>query len=480
MAAGSALGYTGAMRPVPLDFGNEPPPPLEPPLAGRDSLRTNLRFRRFSVARLLSHTGQNAALFALLVLVVNRTGSSIHSSLLVLSYIVPSVLAGPAAGAVVDALPRRAVLILTNLARAGVCLGYLLSDRGPLAVYLTAMGLAVVSQFSSPAESAAVPAMVRREQLVGANAVLNFIGTAAQVLGMVILAPLVLKLSTDAVLFSFLTGLFLLAALFSFGIPGLGDRADAGAARRAVALRAAFREAWAALRADRAAYTAMVQVVLTNASLPVLVALVPMYISDIVGLAAENAVYVFAPAALGVLLGLRLVPALARRAGTPALVSAGFALFVAGLAALAFNPELVRLAASADLVPLGPDRLVYSPLTLTAVLAFPLGFAYSVVLVAARTVLYERTPAAVHGRIFAVQGMLGALGSMAPLVLTGALAYLFGTRVVLLLVAVANVTAAVYAGAGFGRAAGRGPLAAPAPAAAGRPRRALTRRRGRG
>lgn len=440
------------MRPVPLDFGNEPPPPFDV-ATGREPLRANLRFRRFSVARLLSHTGQNAALFALLVLVVNRTGSSIHSSLLVLSYIVPSILAGPAAGLAVDVLSRRMLLILTNLARAGVCLGYLLSDRGPLAVYATAMALAVISQFSSPAESAAVPALVRREQLVGANAVLNFIGTVAQVLGMVVLAPLILKLSTDAVLFSSLLALFLLAALFAFGIPGLPEERAAGPARRDLDLRAAFREAWAALRADRAAYTAMVQVVLTNASLPVLVALVPMYIRDIVGVAAENAVYVFAPAAVGIVLGLRLVPALARRVSTPALVSAGFALFVAGLAALAFNPELVRLAASADPVPLGPDRLVYSPLTLTALLAFPLGFAYAVVLVAARTVLYERTPSPVHGRLFAVQGMLGALGSIAPLVLTGVLAYLFGTRAVLLLVAVANVTVAVYAGAGFGRAA---------------------------
>src|SRR5438477_6381059 len=74
------------------------------PLMNR--LRVNTRFRRFWAGRLLANVAQNAILFALLVIVVNRTGSSIHASLLVLSFIMPAAVLGVVGGVVVDHLPK--------------------------------------------------------------------------------------------------------------------------------------------------------------------------------------------------------------------------------------------------------------------------------------------------------------------------------------------------------------------------------------
>src|SRR5437763_509462 len=76
-------------------------------------LKTNARFRRFWLGRLLANSAQNAILLALLLTVVNRTGSTIHSSLLILSFIVPATLLGIVGGVVVDHLPKRPVLVLT-------------------------------------------------------------------------------------------------------------------------------------------------------------------------------------------------------------------------------------------------------------------------------------------------------------------------------------------------------------------------------
>ena len=84
----------------------------------QQSLKTNPRFRRFWLGRLLANTAQNAILFALLVIVVNRTGSTIHASLLVLSFIVPATILGIVGGVVVDHLPKRGVLIVSSLLRA--------------------------------------------------------------------------------------------------------------------------------------------------------------------------------------------------------------------------------------------------------------------------------------------------------------------------------------------------------------------------
>ncbi|MGI8550997.1 MAG: hypothetical protein ACR2PL_09470, partial [Dehalococcoidia bacterium] len=85
------------------------------------ALRASLRFRRFWLARLLSHTAQNAILLGLLVTVVNKTGSTIHSSLLVLTFVVPCALLGLVGGIVVDRLPKREVLLTASLFRTALC-----------------------------------------------------------------------------------------------------------------------------------------------------------------------------------------------------------------------------------------------------------------------------------------------------------------------------------------------------------------------
>ena len=92
-----------------------------------------------------------------------------------------------------------------------------------------------------------------------------------------------------------------------------------------------------------------------------------------------------------------------------------------------------------------PAHTLYSRITLTALIAGPLGFAYGVVIVVARAILYDRVPVEMQGRVFAFQGVLGSLASILPLILVGLVSYWLGPRVVLLLVAAVNVAVAWYA-----------------------------------
>src|SRR3972149_6635541 len=61
-------------------------------------LLANSRFRRLMEARAVAQTGQNAMLYALLILVVNETASSIHSTLLVTAWMLPCIVLGVPAG----------------------------------------------------------------------------------------------------------------------------------------------------------------------------------------------------------------------------------------------------------------------------------------------------------------------------------------------------------------------------------------------
>jgi MFS family permease len=81
---------------------------------------------------------------------------------------------------------------------------------------------------------------------------------------------------------------------------------------------------------------------------------------------------------------------------------------------------------------------------LTMALTGPLGFAYALVNAPAQTILHERAPAEMRGRVFASQLVLANAVSIGPLILIGGVADLYGVSPVLLSIAVlVLLTAAV-------------------------------------
>lgn len=415
-------------------------------------LRTHVRFRRFWLGRLLTNTAQNAILLALLVTVVNRTGSTVHSSLLVLSFILPAAALGVVGGVVCDQLPKRTLLVLSSLLRAVLCLIFLRSSESVWIIYATNLALSAVSQFSGPAESAVVPALIPNEQIASATALLNVGVIVAQVLGTVVLAPLLLKTVGPDPLF-FLTIMLFLGAAVAYSTIPVPARPPVVATRAADeprfrGLRASAAESWQVLRGNRSLFLAGVQQALVTTTLVVLISLLPTYTRKVLGLPAENAVLIFAPAALGVAAGNWLVPRLVRRSGKSRLAGLGFALFLVCLGGLGMSEPILHFArAQALFGPLGrlSPGFFYSTAVFAAVLAMPLGFGYAIVLVAARLITYEHVPGQMQGRVFAFQGVLASLASIVPLLLVGLLTALFGPRLVLVAIALAGLLVFLYA-----------------------------------
>jgi MFS family permease len=240
-------------------------------------------------------------------------------------------------------------------------------------------------------------------------------------------------------------------AVLSLGrLPRPGPQADAGqrvaASSASGGLREQFQQAWRFLMADSVAYNALVQLTLVTTAVLVLVVLIPHYVNDVLGTRVDNVAFVFAPAGLGLLLGLRLVPWLDTYIGSARVVTIGFVCFVVCLASLGFVEEWANLFESQGSYL--ADIWEWSRLSLNATvamaLAVPLGFAFSLVSVAARAVLNERAPPEMQGRIFAAQMMLGSVASIIPLFIVGGLAEVVSARIVIILVTLAVVVAAVF------------------------------------
>jgi len=129
-------------------------------------------------------------------------------------------------------------------------------------------------------------------------------------------------------------------------------------------------------------------------------------------------------------------------------VTAGLIVFIAGLAGLGyvyFAADAVQEHLRLNLSGL-EDRLgISSVVSMTMLLAVPLGLAFTVVSVGARTVFNRRSPPELQGRVFATQSAVADLASILPLLVVGAVADLAGVRVVLLVTAGLCALAAVAA-----------------------------------
>ena len=110
---------------------------------------------------------------ALYTIILNLTGSGRDVGLLLVARFVPSFLCGPVSGVVADRFSRRTIMIVSDVLRAVVVLGFLVVRRADqlwIIYVLTVLQLAL-STFFEPAKTAAIPSIVTDRELVTANAI---------------------------------------------------------------------------------------------------------------------------------------------------------------------------------------------------------------------------------------------------------------------------------------------------------------------
>ncbi len=167
------------------------------PAARSGALRSVLArpaYRRLWAARTVSQCGDVAQFTTLALLVLHLTGSGLGVSGAVLAEIAPVLLLAPLAGALVDRLPRVAVMVAADLARAMLASVLALWHGDIAIVYAVAFGLSAGSVFFNPAAGSLLPTLVDDEQLVAANSGI----WSAAVLSQILLAPLAGLLATTA------------------------------------------------------------------------------------------------------------------------------------------------------------------------------------------------------------------------------------------------------------------------------------------
>ena len=289
---------------------------------------------------------------------------------------------------------------------------------------MVAVALSAAAEFSNTTISSIGPLLVHRSEYARANAVNQAVGGVAQIVGLGVLTPIVLRLfNSPEILFGICAGLFVLSAFQALAIGRI--RSVRGEEVGGPSGGGFFTTGWRALRRDPAAWHAAVELTLISATLIILGGLIPTFIEDVLDLPVDVGALVLSPAVIGVALGLRIASFLAHRVAHGVLSTVGFTTFVGLLLALAFvNQESSFLAGYGAFAWLNDIEIgnFDGGALLAMAIMLPLGFAYAIVVVAAQTAINDRIPLQLIGRVGATQGAMAAVASSVPVLVAGLLA----------------------------------------------------------
>lgn len=426
--------------PPAIDLEGEPTPPVLASQNGFWPVLQNRMFRRLWTAQVLAQTSQYGLHFAQMVLIEYLTGSSIQMGFMIIAFSLPGLIFSPVAGVMADRLPKKYILFGANVSRALFVFSYLLllawlpGGQLLIAIYTITFIMAIISQFFAPAETATIPQLVDIDHLMAANSLFGLTSALAQIMGMIILSPLVIKIFGLKVTFVIIGILYLIAAYNIWHIPasqtgGSMTQAVESFRRGWAETWREIQEGWQFIARNRVVMLGIVHMALISALVMILGMLAPGFAVRVLHLAPEDSFVVFVPAGVGMLLMTIIVGRLGNNVPR---------LFVNTIGILIIGISFFALGWLTDL--LSGMKL----LTGIAAASFMLGVSMSAVNIIGQTVLQEASPLELHGRVFAVRFMMNNLLGLPPMLIIGIIADLWGIANVMLVLGVILMLFALY------------------------------------
>ena len=396
------------------------------------SVARDPQFQQLLASRFLTDIALQALLYGALIASVRAGGSAFDAALLGVAYLLPGLLLGMFGGIVADALPKRVALV-----GAYVTMGVLTllipiffgTDFRSLMAVLFAVR--VLHQVSQPSEASAVPLVATEDELASATSFISLISSAGEVVGKALIAPLIVRaFGVDPV--TVVAGL-----LFIFSASRVFDlrppRRRAGTTELAqgdevVQERVSTLETIRWLLTDRTQLWMLLLAALASTISVILGMLGPQYTQDVLNVDAANALYVFSPAVLGLLVALIVAPVLIKLFRERVVAVLGFTIVAVTMSALGF---IDRLREWLPWFPAIDLPLVGERVELAAELSIFLGFGMTLAATATQTFISRTAPLAVQGRTFALLGTMKDGLAIPSLLVLGTAASVIGVRPVL-------------------------------------------------
>jgi predicted MFS family arabinose efflux permease len=403
--------------------------PTEPAVNnGFAAILKNRGFMLLWIGQLFSQLADKVLLVLLIALVtkylpenvVNDTGRFY----LYMAFTVPAILFGSAGGVIVDRVPKKLVMVGSDLVRGTMTLLIPFLPREFAVLLLITFIISTVTQFFAPAEQATIPLLVRRECLMAANALFSSTMMGALIIGNAVGDSMLRWARGFSEGFGqeiVVGGLYLISAAIMMPI-NFKERRPLDDEKTAINPLKDFVQGLRYLKKNRLVWNAMLQIVTLYC---VFAALVELAIRLALKLGLEETKYTFfvACAGVGMVIGAVVVGSLGEKLHHKPLPLIGFLTMAFVLGMLTFAQNL--------------------PFALGLCVLLGLGAGF--INVPMQTLIQQQTPPAMHGKVFGFQNHAVNIALSLPLLLTTRLANAFGLTAVLIGMSITVAVVGVWA-----------------------------------
>jgi MFS family permease len=393
----------------------------------------NRNFRLLWSSQVLSLLTIHIMNFVLLTRLFERTGSSLATALLWISYALPAILFGPLAAAIVDLRDRKEILIIANLVQSLTIFLFALSHRSTFYfLYGVVFIYSFVNQFYVPAESASLPSLVSKALYTQANSLFFMTQQAALMLGFSLGGVVLHFLGFERALFLCASLVFVafICVLFLPKIISSHEKADRSAQDQ-LSLFQRIGHGYSFIRENRRVLAPLLVLLAFQAALAIIIVNIPAVATDLLHIAAPLAgIYIIVPAAGGAILGAAILPHLiAAGWRKKRIVEIGLLLSAVLILAHVFGVSAIRSALR-----------IYAGFLLNIIV----GLSFVAITVPSQTMLQEATPKEMRGRVFGNYSFLGNVTAVLPVIFSGTIAHFFGVKPLFTLLAALSLAAVVF------------------------------------
>lgn len=390
-------------------------------------LLKNKNFLYLWLSQLSSQIAVNTLTFLIILRVFQATGSTIASSLVWVTFIVPAIVFGPFAAAVTDIFDRKTILMVTNLMQAVIIFAYaFLFTRYLFLSYGIVFIYAFFNLFYIPAELASVPRLVKEKDLPFANGLSLLTYQVGIILGYGISGAF-------SLLVGFRTSFLLASGLLFFALasvsllPTIKPHKDSkNLEKGASAFFVRVFEGYYFIKENKDVLLAFILVVSLQVALAIMMVNLPIMAREIVRVEPSLAgLFIVLPAGLGAAIGALFIPRLLGKWRKKTLIENSLLLlsFVILVVAI-FVPEIAVFA-----------RPLIAPFFFLAA-----GMLFVGVFIPAQTYLQIVTPSDLMGRVFGNTWFITTAATVLPVLFSATITELFGIRQLLLVMGVLTLT----------------------------------------
>ena len=317
-----------------MDAHAESATPATPKVSYRSVLQHD-EVRILATSRAAVKMAGSTLSYGSMVYLAQIGSSQLQISTVSASQYLAAVIFGMQGGMLADALSKRIALLIGFILQAALCilipifLGTSFGDL-LLLMFLTSM----LSQIISPGLKAMVAIVASPEELATCSALVSIIGSIASAIGSSFIAPILIKRTSIDVVIGVAGVLYLVGAIRAYKLP----QAEASLNLREAVHKVDWRPKSLSLRfnADwvfrhRAVGSMMLLGGMCGALFEGFNSLIPLYIADVLHSDPANAVYIFAPAGIGYLVGAVWGPSFIRHFGERRMAVISLVCMIVGL-----------------------------------------------------------------------------------------------------------------------------------------------------